>query len=59
MEPGFHGGIAMSRHLKIAVGQYSDKGRKELNQDFHGVFVPKEPQLSSRRYLPGSRSQCS
>jgi serine/threonine protein phosphatase PrpC/tRNA A-37 threonylcarbamoyl transferase component Bud32 len=38
----------MARHLKIAVGQYSDKGRKELNQDFHGVTIPKEPQLSAK-----------
>ncbi len=38
----------MARHLKIAVGQYSDKGRKELNQDFHGVTLPREPQLSAK-----------
>lgn len=38
----------MSRQLKITVGQYSDKGRKETNQDFHGVLVPREPQLGSK-----------
>jgi serine/threonine protein phosphatase PrpC len=38
----------MTEQLKISVGQYSDKGRKETNQDFHGVYVPKEPQLSSK-----------
>lgn len=38
----------MSNHLKISVGQYSDKGRKETNQDFHGVYMPEEPQLSSK-----------
>ena len=38
----------MSSQLKISVGQYSDKGRKEINQDFHGVYIPKEPQLSSK-----------
>ena len=38
----------MSRHLKIAIGQYSDKGRKELNQDCHGVCLPREPQLSAK-----------
>lgn len=38
----------MSRHLQVAVGQYSDKGRKELNQDFHGVCIPREPQLSAK-----------
>ena len=36
----------MSRELKISVGQHSDKGRKETNQDFHGVLVPEEPLLS-------------
>src|SRR6266852_9117284 len=36
----------MSRELKISVGQYSDKGRKETNQDFHGVLIPSEPLLS-------------
>ncbi|MCA1456480.1 bifunctional protein-serine/threonine kinase/phosphatase [Bradyrhizobium sp. BRP22] len=35
----------MSRHLKISVGQYSDKGRKGTNQDFHGVLIPDEPLL--------------
>ena len=34
--------------LKISAGQYSDKGRKESNQDFHGLYVPNEPQLSSK-----------
>ncbi|MBP1150501.1 bifunctional protein-serine/threonine kinase/phosphatase [Methylocaldum sp. RMAD-M] len=38
----------MSSQLRISVGQYSDKGRKETNQDFHGVCIPKEPQLSSK-----------
>jgi len=38
----------MSNRLKISVGQCSDKGRKEINQDFHGVYIPKEPQLSSK-----------
>jgi serine/threonine protein phosphatase PrpC len=34
--------------LKISAGQYSDKGRKGSNQDFHGLYVPNEPQLSSK-----------
>lgn len=38
----------MSAHLKIAFGQYSDKGSKDVNQDFHGIYTPKEPQLSSK-----------
>jgi serine/threonine protein phosphatase PrpC len=36
----------MPSQLKIFIGQYSDKGRKEINQDFHGAYLPKEPQLS-------------
>ena len=36
----------MSAQLKVSVGQYSDKGRKPANQDFHGVRVPEEPLLS-------------
>jgi len=36
----------MPRELKISIGQHSDKGRKETNQDFHGALIPKEPLLS-------------
>lgn len=38
----------MPNELKIAAGQYSDKGRKDINQDFHGILIPQEPQLSSK-----------
>ena len=38
--------VNMPRELKISVGQFSDKGRKETNQDFHGVLIPDEPLLS-------------
>ena len=38
----------MSRHLKISLGQHSDKGRKGTNQDFHGACIPQEPQLSAK-----------
>jgi serine/threonine protein phosphatase PrpC len=38
----------MARQLTVSVGQYSDKGRKKTNQDFHGVFIPKEPLLTSK-----------
>jgi serine/threonine protein phosphatase PrpC len=34
--------------LKVSVGQYSDKGRKEVNQDFYGVLVPQEPLLTAK-----------
>jgi serine/threonine protein kinase/serine/threonine protein phosphatase PrpC len=38
----------MSSKLALSVGQYSDQGRKEINQDFHGLCIPDEPQLSSK-----------
>ena len=38
----------MSQSLDVSVGQYSDKGCKPHNQDFHGVMIPKEPQLSAK-----------
>jgi serine/threonine protein phosphatase PrpC/predicted Ser/Thr protein kinase len=34
--------------LMVAVGQCSDRGRKAVNQDFHGAYVPDEPQLTSK-----------
>jgi serine/threonine protein phosphatase PrpC len=38
----------MPRELQISVGQASDKGRKEINQDFHGALIPGEPLLSTK-----------
>ena len=38
----------MPNELKISAGQYSDRGRNETNQDFHGIYIPNEPQLSSK-----------
>ncbi len=32
--------------LRVSIGQYSDRGHKEANQDFHGALVPEEPDLS-------------
>ncbi|TVU90757.1 bifunctional protein-serine/threonine kinase/phosphatase [Vreelandella titanicae] len=34
--------------LTISLGQHSDKGRKPSNQDFHGVYLPTEPQRSTK-----------
>ncbi|MES2913273.1 MAG: bifunctional protein-serine/threonine kinase/phosphatase [Pseudomonadota bacterium] len=34
--------------LKISAGQYSDKGRKDTNQDFHGICVPTGAQLAAK-----------
>ncbi|MVF11541.1 bifunctional protein-serine/threonine kinase/phosphatase [Ketobacter sp. MCCC 1A13808] len=38
----------MPNQLQLSIGQHSDKGRKEINQDFHGVMIPKEPLLSTK-----------
>ena len=38
----------MPGQLQISLGQYSDKGRKEINQDFHGACIPGEPQLAEK-----------
>ena len=35
----------MPAELRISLGQYSDKGRKPTNQDFHGALIPTEPLL--------------
>jgi len=34
--------------LQVRVGQYSDRGRKPTNQDFHGSCIPAGPQLASK-----------
>ena len=38
----------MARELKISIGQHSDRGRKESNQDFHGAMIPRQPLLGSK-----------
>ena len=38
----------MARALKISIGQCSEKGRKEVNQDVHGAYIPNEPQLTAK-----------
>lgn len=38
----------MASQLKITVGQHSDKGRKEENQDFHGLCIPLDHQLGGK-----------
>ena len=34
--------------LSIRSGQHSDKGRKAVNQDFHGLCVPAQPLLGAK-----------
>ncbi len=38
----------MPNQLKISIGQQSNQGRKQINQDCHGYSIPKEPLLSSK-----------
>src|ERR1044072_7932224 len=38
----------MPRQLQISIGQCSDKGCKEINQDFHGALIPDEPLLGTK-----------
>lgn len=36
----------MTKELTISVGQYSEAGRKKINQDFFGALTPVQPALS-------------
>lgn len=36
----------MGKDLTISIGQCSEAGRKEINQDFHGALIPVQPTLS-------------
>lgn len=38
----------MAGELKVSAGQYSDRGRKEINQDFHGIRIPEAPQRAAK-----------
>jgi hypothetical protein len=43
--------------LSVSVGQYSDKGRKPVNQDFYGWRAPEEPLLGSRSPTASARAR--
>jgi len=36
----------MSSPLRVSLGQYSDRGRKSVNQDFYGACIPTHSQLA-------------
>ena len=38
----------MTTQLKVAIGQHSDRGQKDINQDFHGAHLPREPLLGTK-----------
>lgn len=37
-----------SHQLSVSVGEYSDRGAKEINQDFHDIFIPTNHQLTTK-----------
>ncbi|MDD2652233.1 MAG: bifunctional protein-serine/threonine kinase/phosphatase [Sulfurimonas sp.] len=38
----------MKSRLELSISQYSTEGRKEINQDFHDICIPQEPQLTHK-----------
>src|SRR5512139_2143623 len=46
----------MPSQLAISIGQHSEKGRKDTNQDFHGALIPDEPLLSLKGIAIASES---
>ncbi len=38
----------MQNNLQISYGQYTSKGVKKINQDYHEIKIPKEPQLITK-----------
>lgn len=38
----------MKKTLKVSIGQHTSPGRKDINQDFHGAFIPKDHLLSAK-----------
>lgn len=38
----------MEKQLKISIGAYSSKGRKDVNQDFYDIYIPEEHQLTNK-----------
>lgn len=38
----------MPRELRLSIGQASETGRKETNQDFHGALIPGAPLLTTK-----------
>jgi serine/threonine protein phosphatase PrpC len=38
----------MRKELVVSLGQKSSPGRKEINQDFHGAWIPEQPELGTK-----------
>jgi serine/threonine protein phosphatase PrpC len=43
-----HAAVALPVALGVTLGQASERGRKSVNQDFHGACVPTQPMLGSK-----------
>ena len=37
-----------STQLQVSIGQYTDKGAKQTNQDFHDIFIPTNHQITTK-----------
>jgi len=40
--------MSKKNRLSVSISQHSDRGAKEINQDFHDALVATEPQLTSK-----------
>lgn len=38
----------MARESKVSIGQCSERGRKDVNQDFYGALIPAPPLLATK-----------
>jgi serine/threonine protein phosphatase PrpC/predicted Ser/Thr protein kinase len=36
------------RNIEVEISQYTNRGQKEINQDFHEIHIPKEPLLTTK-----------
>mgnify|MGYP003521029704 CR=1 FL=1 len=50
----------MDNQLKVSIGHYTHEGRKKINQDFHDILIPNEPQLTNKGIadMPPLQSNC-
>jgi hypothetical protein len=46
----------MNTQLSISLGQSSDKGIKDRNEDFYGAYLPEDTSLDSKGI--GQRTLC-
>ena len=48
MVAGEEAGALTAAEAFFSLGQHTDKGRKDTNQDFHGACLPHEPLLTAK-----------